>query len=41
LAHYKCPRQAALVGSVGRTPLGKINKRALRDRYLRALAEVR
>jgi long-chain acyl-CoA synthetase len=41
LAHYKCPRDAVLVGSVGRTALGKINKRALRDRYLRALAEVR
>jgi long-chain acyl-CoA synthetase len=41
LAHYKCPREAALVGSVGRTALGKVNKRALRDRYLQSLAEVR
>ena len=38
MAHYKCPRGGAVVESVGRTPLGKVNKRALRDWYLRSLA---
>jgi long-chain acyl-CoA synthetase len=41
LAHYKCPRTAVTVASVGRTALGKVNKRALRDRYLGEPAEVR
>jgi long-chain acyl-CoA synthetase len=40
IAHYKCPRSAVVVDSVGRTALGKINKRALRDRFLRSLTEV-
>ncbi len=31
LASYKCPRSVTLVDSVGRTPLGKVNKRALRE----------
>lgn len=33
LASYKCPRTIDIVGSVGRNPMGKINKRALRAPY--------
>jgi long-chain acyl-CoA synthetase len=40
IAHYKCPRRAVVVDSVGRTALGKVNKRALRDQYIRSLTEV-
>ena len=32
LASYKCPRSIDIVASVGRTPMGKINKRQLRQR---------
>lgn len=39
LAHYKCPRDGSVVESVDRTPLGKVNKRALRDRYVHCLTE--
>jgi long-chain acyl-CoA synthetase len=40
IAHYKCPRVAVIVDSVGRTALGKVNKRALRDRFLQDMTEV-
>jgi long-chain acyl-CoA synthetase len=33
LAGFKCPRSYEMVESVGRTPMGKINKRALRAPY--------
>ena len=33
LASYKCPRTVDIVASVGRNPMGKINKRALRAPY--------
>lgn len=33
LAHYKCPRELALVDELPRTPMGKLDKRALRARY--------
>ncbi|MGH9026040.1 MAG: AMP-binding protein [Acidimicrobiia bacterium] len=33
IAHYKCPRSVAFVESVGRSAMGKINKRELRRRY--------
>jgi acyl-CoA synthetase (AMP-forming)/AMP-acid ligase II len=33
LAHYKCPRTAEIVPSVGRTVMGKLNKRELRRPY--------
>jgi acyl-CoA synthetase (AMP-forming)/AMP-acid ligase II len=33
LAHYKCPRTVELVETVGRTTMGKVNKRALRAAY--------
>jgi len=33
LAGFKCPRSYEFVESVGRTPMGKINKRALRAPY--------
>ena len=32
LASYKCPRSIDIVATVGRTPMGKINKRQLRQR---------
>jgi acyl-CoA synthetase (AMP-forming)/AMP-acid ligase II len=35
LSLFKCPRSVELVTTVLRTPLGKINKRDLRDRFLR------
>ncbi len=34
LTHYKCPRSYELVADLGRSTMGKINKRALRDAYL-------
>ncbi|WP_194818216.1 AMP-binding protein [Nocardia sp. XZ_19_385] len=34
LAHYKCPATVELIDDELRTAMGKINKRALRDRYL-------
>jgi long-chain acyl-CoA synthetase len=33
LAGYKCPRSVDIVGSVGRTAMGKINKRQLWASY--------
>jgi len=33
LAHYKCPRSVEFVPSLGRTAMGKLDKRALRRRY--------
>ncbi len=30
LAGYKCPRSVDIVETVGRTPMGKLNKRELR-----------
>ena len=33
LAGYKCPRSVDVVDSIGRTPMGKVNKRELRRRY--------
>jgi acyl-CoA synthetase (AMP-forming)/AMP-acid ligase II len=30
LASYKCPRSVDIVDTVGRTTMGKVNKRALR-----------
>jgi long-chain acyl-CoA synthetase len=33
LAGFKCPRSYEMVDNVGRTPMGKINKRALRAPY--------
>lgn len=33
LATYKCPRTVDIVSSVGRTAMGKVNKRALRSPY--------
>lgn len=33
LAHVKCPRSVDVVGSVGRTPMGKVDKRELRKRF--------
>jgi acyl-CoA synthetase (AMP-forming)/AMP-acid ligase II len=33
LAHYKCPRSVEYVDSVGRTAMGKVNKRQLRAPY--------
>ncbi len=33
LSHYKCPRTADIVADIGRTAMGKINKRALRAPY--------
>jgi long-chain acyl-CoA synthetase len=33
LAHYKCPRTIEFVTTVGRTTMGKVNKRALRAPY--------
>ena len=33
LAGYKCPRSVDFVDSVGRTAMGKVNKRALRKPY--------
>jgi acyl-CoA synthetase (AMP-forming)/AMP-acid ligase II len=38
LTHYKCPREYHVVDDLGRTTMGKINKRALRDRWLTATA---
>jgi long-chain acyl-CoA synthetase len=29
LAHVKCPRSVEVVDSLGRTPMGKVNKREL------------
>ncbi len=31
LTHYKCPRAVVLVDDLGRTAMGKVDKRALRD----------
>ncbi len=36
LAHYKCPRTADIVEDLGRTTMGKIDKRALRAPYWHA-----
>lgn len=33
LSHYKCPRGLSYVDSVGRTPMGKVNKHQLRAAY--------
>jgi long-chain acyl-CoA synthetase len=33
LAHYKCPKSVNFVTTVGRTTMGKVNKRALREPY--------
>ena len=33
LSHYKCPRTAEIVDDLGRTTMGKINKRVLRAPY--------
>ena len=33
LSHYKCPRSVDLVDDIGRTTMGKVNKRALRAPY--------
>ena len=33
LAGYKCPRTVDIVETIGRTPMGKVNKRELRKRY--------
>jgi acyl-CoA synthetase (AMP-forming)/AMP-acid ligase II len=33
LAHPKCPRTVDFVADLGRTPMGKINKKALRAPY--------
>jgi acyl-CoA synthetase (AMP-forming)/AMP-acid ligase II len=33
LTHYKCPRSAEIVTTVGRSAMGKINKRSLRAPY--------
>jgi acyl-CoA synthetase (AMP-forming)/AMP-acid ligase II len=33
LAHVKCPRRIEIVDSLGRTPMGKVNKRELRRPY--------
>ena len=33
LASYKCPRSIDIVDTVGRTTMGKVNKRALRAPY--------
>lgn len=35
LAGYKCPRSVEIVTTVGRNPMGKVNKRALRAPYWR------
>jgi long-chain acyl-CoA synthetase len=40
LAHYKCPKSVEFVATVGRTTMGKVNKRALRAPY-RATTSVR
>ncbi|MGA9275482.1 AMP-binding protein [Ilumatobacter sp.] len=34
LSHYKCPREYHVVADLGRTTMGKINKRRLRDAWL-------
>jgi long-chain acyl-CoA synthetase len=34
LSHYKCPREYHLVTDLGRSTMGKINKRKLRDAWL-------
>ena len=36
LAGYKCPRSVDVVDSIGRTPMGKVNKRELRRPYWEA-----
>jgi acyl-CoA synthetase (AMP-forming)/AMP-acid ligase II len=33
LSHYKCPRTVDIVDDLGRTTMGKINKRKLRAPY--------
>ena len=33
LAAYKCPKDIEIVDDIGRSPMGKVNKRALRARY--------
>lgn len=33
LSHYKCPRSVELVDTIGRTTMGKVNKRSLRAPY--------
>jgi long-chain acyl-CoA synthetase len=33
LTHYKCPRSVDIVGTIGRTTMSKVNKRALRALY--------
>ncbi len=33
LSHYKCPRSVDIVDDLGRTTMGKINKRRLRAPY--------
>jgi acyl-CoA synthetase (AMP-forming)/AMP-acid ligase II len=39
LAHYKCPRTVEFVSTVGRTTMGKVNKRALRAPYRTSASE--
>jgi acyl-CoA synthetase (AMP-forming)/AMP-acid ligase II len=39
LSHYKCPREYHVVRDLGRTTMGKINKRALRDAWLAGAIE--
>jgi long-chain acyl-CoA synthetase len=34
LAHMKCPTRIVFVSSTGRNPMGKVNRRAIRDHYL-------
>lgn len=34
LSGYKCPRRYTVVGDLGRSQMGKLNKRSLRDAYL-------
>ncbi|HEY6533716.1 MAG TPA: AMP-binding protein [Acidimicrobiales bacterium] len=39
LAHMKCPRRVEFVAVTGRNPMGKVNRREVRDLYLRGGAE--
>jgi acyl-CoA synthetase (AMP-forming)/AMP-acid ligase II len=36
LTRYKCPRRIEVVTELVRTPVGKIDKRAMRARYWKA-----
>jgi long-chain acyl-CoA synthetase len=40
LSKFKCPRSVEFVTDLGRNPLGKLNKQALRDRYERGEVEL-